>query len=68
VLDEPFDTLDQDGIHIVNGLIEAHLARQGSVILTSHLPLSMIGVNISTLDLDNTPDLSNTLDLDEVTA
>jgi heme exporter protein A len=52
VLDEPFDTLDQDGIHIVNGLIEAHLARQGSVILTSHLPLNLSGVHIDTLDLD----------------
>ncbi len=51
VLDEPFDTLDQDGIHIVNSLIEAHLARQGSVILTSHLPLNLSGVQINTLDL-----------------
>ncbi len=62
VLDEPFDTLDQDGIHIVNGLIEGHLARQGSVILTSHLPLNLSGAQIHTLDLDNT------LDLEEVSA
>lgn len=52
VLDEPFDTLDQDGIHIVNGLIESHLARQGSVILTSHLPLNLSDVQVNTIDLE----------------
>jgi heme exporter protein A len=37
VLDEPYDALDVDGIGIVNELLQAHLARGGSVLLTSHL-------------------------------
>jgi heme exporter protein A len=53
VLDEPFDTLDQEGISIINGLLEEHLARHGSVILTSHLPFSLKGIHqINVLDLD----------------
>jgi heme exporter protein A len=43
VLDEPFDALDVEGIGVVNGLLEQHLARGGSVILTSHQPLSISG-------------------------
>lgn len=38
VLDEPFDALDTDGISRVDGLIREHLARGGSVLMTSHLP------------------------------
>ena len=52
VLDEPFDALDSDGIDIVNRLIEEHLERQGSVLLTSHLTLSLKGAGIQELDLD----------------
>ena len=52
VLDEPFDALDSDGINIVNRLIEEHLARQGSVLLTSHLTLTLKGAGIQELDLD----------------
>lgn len=52
VLDEPFDTLDPEGIAIVNSLLVEHLARQGSVILTSHLPLCLPGVPVTELDLD----------------
>lgn len=52
VLDEPFDTLDPAGIDIVNSLLLEHLARRGSVILTSHLPLRLPGVPVHELDLD----------------
>ncbi|MFO1220355.1 MAG: cytochrome c biogenesis heme-transporting ATPase CcmA [Burkholderiaceae bacterium] len=38
VLDEPYDALDPDGIVRVDALLRAHLARNGSVLLTSHLP------------------------------
>jgi heme exporter protein A len=38
VLDEPYDALDADGIGSVNELLREHLARGGSVLLTSHLP------------------------------
>jgi heme exporter protein A len=37
VLDEPYDALDADGIGSVNTLLREHLARGGSVLLTSHL-------------------------------
>ena len=36
VLDEPYDALDVDGLQVVNELLRAHLARGGSVLLTSH--------------------------------
>ncbi len=52
VLDEPFDALDVDGIAAVNGLIEQHLKRGGSVVLTSHQPLSLAGVAPSVVELD----------------
>lgn len=57
VLDEPFDALDVDGIVVVNQLIEQHLTRGGSVVLTSHQALSMTGVTPSVLDLDQRPTL-----------
>lgn len=38
VLDEPYDALDEQGIDRVNALLDGHLARGGSVLLTSHLP------------------------------
>lgn len=36
LLDEPFAALDDDGIDCVRGLAEAHLARGGLLVLTSH--------------------------------
>jgi heme exporter protein A len=52
VLDEPFDALDSDGIAIVYELLREHLARAGSVLLTSHLPIAMRDVAWRELDLD----------------
>lgn len=37
ILDEPYDALDVDGVQVVNELLREHLARGGSVLLTSHL-------------------------------
>jgi heme exporter protein A len=39
ILDEPYDALDPAGIAALDELLAAHLARGGSVILTSHQPL-----------------------------
>ncbi len=36
ILDEPYDALDSDGIEAINALLNEHLARGGSVLLTSH--------------------------------
>jgi heme exporter protein A len=51
VLDEPFDALDVEGIEVVNGLLTRHLARGGSVVLTSHQPLTLTGAVPRTLEL-----------------
>ena len=50
ILDEPFDALDTQGIEAVNQLLAAHLARRGSVFLTSHLALSLPDTPVSELE------------------
>ncbi len=52
VLDEPFDALDVDGIARLNDLLEGHVARGGSVLLTSHLPLDSARLAPVEIDLD----------------
>ena len=51
VLDEPFESLDPQGIDVVNNLMLEHVGRGGSIILTSHLALTMNGASVQTLDL-----------------
>ena len=41
LLDEPFDALDVDGIAMLTRLLAQHVERQGSVVLTSHVPLDL---------------------------
>ena len=36
LLDEPFDALDADGIHALNGLLAEHAERGGATLMTSH--------------------------------
>jgi heme exporter protein A len=52
ILDEPYDALDVDGIAAVNGLLHEHLARGGSVLLTSHLPPGAGAPDMAEFDLD----------------
>ena len=52
VLDEPFDALDDVGIAAVQGLIKKHLQRNGAVLLTSHIPVALDGVNTEVLMLE----------------
>jgi len=52
VLDEPFDSLDDSGVAVVTQLLETHLGRGGRVILTSHIPFKIEGVDIRTLQLE----------------
>ena len=52
VLDEPFDALDDVGIAAVQTLIEKHLQRNGAVLLTSHIPVVLDGVNTEVLMLE----------------
>ena len=41
LLDEPFDALDAEGVSVLNALLAEHAAHGGSVVLTSHLPLTL---------------------------
>ena len=41
LLDEPFDALDAEGVQALNSLLAEHAARGGSVLLTSHVPLTL---------------------------
>ena len=43
LLDEPFDALDRDSLALLSGLIEAHAARGGAVLLTSHQAVDLAG-------------------------
>ena len=52
ILDEPYDALDVDGIACVNELLHEHLARRGSVLLTSHLPPGAAAPEMVEIDLD----------------
>ena len=38
ILDEPYDALDDEAVASIDGLLVEHLARGGSVLLTSHQP------------------------------
>lgn len=51
ILDEPFDSLDAGGIQVVNGLLKEHLGRGGGVVMTSHVPLNLVGANVRQLEL-----------------
>jgi heme exporter protein A len=52
ILDEPYDALDVDGIECVNALLREHLARGGSVLLTSHQPPGAAAPDMAEFDLD----------------
>jgi heme exporter protein A len=54
VLDEPFDTLDTDGVDVVNSLLAEHLVRQGSVVLTSHISVNGLDASVKQINLDET--------------
>lgn len=51
LLDEPFDALDVEGVDALNALLAEHAARGGSVLLTSHVPLTLATPTPITLQL-----------------
>ena len=51
LLDEPYANLDLAGIGLVNDLISDHVARQGSVLLTTHGAYAAPPVPVRTLEL-----------------
>jgi heme exporter protein A len=44
LLDEPYDALDQFGSAVLDDALTAHLQRGGSVVMTSHQPVTLPGV------------------------
>ena len=52
ILDEPYDALDSDGVACVNQLLQEHLARGGSVLLTSHQSGGTAAPPMAEFDLD----------------
>lgn len=52
ILDEPYDALDTDGLAAVNRLLREHLARGGSVLLTSHQHVGTDAPPMAEFDLD----------------
>ena len=55
MLDEPYANLDLDGIALVNGMIEEHVAQDGSVMLTSHGAYASPPVRTQTLRMGIAP-------------
>ena len=52
ILDEPFTSLDKQGIALIESLIAQHVRNGGMAILTSHHDLSLDGVDLHTIRLD----------------
>lgn len=52
ILDEPFDSLDHEGIATLNGLLTRHTSNGGSVVLTSHQALTLVEPQPLTVQLD----------------
>lgn len=53
ILDEPFTSLDRQGIALIENLIYAHVKQGGMVILTSHHDLSLPQMNLQRIHLDS---------------
>lgn len=49
VLDEPFTTLDVDGVALLESLIQQHAQRGGAVLVTTHHSLQIPGLEVLTL-------------------
>ena len=45
IIDEPYSSLDEDGIKIFNELAQNHLNNNGALITTNHKPLEKIFIN-----------------------
>ncbi len=51
ILDEPFTSLDRQGIKLIESLIAAHIEQGGMAVLTSHHDLSMADLNLQRIHL-----------------
>lgn len=53
ILDEPFTSLDKQGIELIETLIDSHVKQGGMVILTSHHDLSLPHISLQRIHLDS---------------
>jgi heme exporter protein A len=51
ILDEPFTSLDRQGIKLIESLMAEHIAQGGMAVLTSHHDLSMADLNLKRIHL-----------------
>lgn len=53
ILDEPFSSLDKDGVHLVENCLKNHLAKGGAAIITSHQPFVLDKITPLVLNLES---------------
>jgi heme exporter protein A len=51
ILDEPFTSLDKQGIALIESLMIEHCANGGMIVLTSHHEINLHGVEIQRIPL-----------------
>lgn len=51
ILDEPFTSLDKQGIALVESLMAEHCANGGMMVLTSHHDINLLGVDVQRIRL-----------------
>jgi heme exporter protein A len=51
ILDEPFTSLDKQGIMLIESLMSEHCAKGGMIVLTSHHDIDLHGVDVQCINL-----------------
>jgi len=51
ILDEPFTSLDRQGIMLIESLLSEHCAKGGMIVLTSHHDIDLHGVDVQRINL-----------------
>ncbi len=53
ILDEPFTSLDREGVKLIEALMMEHIADEGMIVLTSHHDVALDAADIQTINLSN---------------
>ena len=51
ILDEPFTSLDKQGVHVFEQLMDKHTAQGGMIVLTTHHKVRIEGSHVQTINL-----------------
>ena len=51
ILDEPFTSLDKQGVHVFEELMDKHTAQGGMIVLTTHHKVRIEGTHVQTINL-----------------